>query len=103
VLCRNAERRARKGNFPYSLTADFEAGILAVPHCAWCRVRVKQQRGKAGPTSPSLDRVIPALGYTDANTVLACHACNGEKGDLTLAKCWKWFWRLLAAKCRRGL
>ena len=35
------------------------------------------------PLSATLDRVIPAVGYTPENTVLACHRCNAEKGEHT--------------------
>jgi hypothetical protein len=30
----------------------------------------------------SIDRIVPALGYTDRNTAAICRTCNGLKADL---------------------
>ena len=38
----------------------------------------------AGETLNGLDRVDPALGYTDANTVTCCVTCNSMKGSFDI-------------------
>ena len=34
-------------------------------------------------TTPSLDRIIPELGYVKENVVVVCGACNRRKNDAT--------------------
>ena len=39
--------------------------------------------GSATDNSPSLDRVIPSLGYVPENVIVVCNACNRRKNDAT--------------------
>jgi hypothetical protein len=36
--------------------------------------------GEASPLSPSLDRIVPALGYVPGNVRLVCHRFNRLRG-----------------------
>lgn len=55
--------------------------------CAYCRRPLNFQASMEGRhESPSLDRILPALGYTAANIVVACYRCNAIKSDTTPAE-----------------
>lgn len=41
-------------------------------------------RGRHGPNSPTVDRIVPELGYTKGNVVVLSHKANRLKGDATL-------------------
>lgn len=79
-----ARRRAREAGIPFTLTMEDVRDLLARGWiCSYCDSPVGQYAGGTRPTSITLDRLISALGYTVRNTVVACHACNAQKGDHT--------------------
>lgn len=46
---------------------------------------------------PSLDRIIPARGYTKENVIVLCNACNRKKQNSTaeeLAAMAEWIYRI---------
>jgi len=42
--------------------------------------------GKKKNNSPSIDRIVPALGYVRGNVALLCWRCNNLKRDATAAE-----------------
>jgi hypothetical protein len=52
--------------------------------CPLCE-RVMQSGGRSRKDSPSLDKILPGLGYTITNVWWICHDCNRQKADLTPA------------------
>ena len=75
-----AKQRAKKFSLPFNL----EIKDIKVPEvCPVLGIRLKH--GKRGnPTSPSLDRIKPKLGYTKGNVAVISRRANFLKNDATL-------------------
>lgn len=85
-----AKERAKKKDLPYNLTLDYLESI-ATDCCpifgtpfVWGRYV-----GGATPQSPSLDRVIPELGYVQGNVVFISLFANTVKQDITEKELYK--------------
>lgn len=87
-MFQNAKRRAAASGVPFDVvSADVTAMYEATPLCPYCGVVLRRSSMVGGhPASPTLDRVIPAAGYTLGNVVVACHKCNARKADWTPAE-----------------
>ena len=48
--------------------------------CVYCGCAWGEPKGKQ---APSLDRIIPFLGYIPGNVSVACRGCNTRKQDMT--------------------
>jgi 5-methylcytosine-specific restriction endonuclease McrA len=101
---RVATSRRRRNNYPAFKWKEIKAGavrrnllfelskedvqtILARRFCEICGVETKQGGCESDRrTTPSIDRVDNASGYTVQNTALLCYRCNTQKGDMTLAE-----------------
>jgi 5-methylcytosine-specific restriction endonuclease McrA len=101
-LVYDARRRARRRGVPFDLTHDDVAEIIAVWSCAYCHTPVGTFTGGLRPQSATLDRLIPELGYTRSNVILACHRCNSEKGEHTVASFRAWADRIEALINRKN-
>ena len=80
---RHARRRARRGGTPY----DWEIPNLRLPdYCPVLGIKLDYSgfRGKADMNSPSLDRIIPLLGYVKSNICVISLRANRLKNDSTL-------------------
>ena len=93
VVC--AKHRAKLKGIPFDLAPeDFE-----IPEfCPLLGIRLKREKGKLCPASPSLDRIRPELGYVRDNVWVISHRANFLKGDATHDEL-----RLLAANLERRL
>jgi len=78
-----AKQRAKKAGVPFSITdADFE-----IPEfCPVLGVKLESGTKKYHDNSPSLDRVIPSLGYVPGNVVVMSFRANRIKGDASRAE-----------------
>lgn len=78
-----ARRRAKRRGQPCTITtADFD-----IPeHCPVLGTKLQHKYGTPGPAhdSPSLDCIIPSLGYTPGNVVVLSHRANSMKSDANL-------------------
>ena len=80
----DAKRRARKTGVPFNLTAD---DVLRVWSGVCPALGVVLRTGvRATHDSPSLDRVIPELGYVPGNIAILSHRANSIKQDATAAE-----------------
>lgn len=79
----NAKRSARHQGLPCNLeTID---DIPLVTHCPVFGTPLV--RGSLGrETSPSLDKIVPELGYVKGNVVIVSHRANRLKSDATLGE-----------------
>jgi hypothetical protein len=83
-----AMQRARLKNIPFNLTIKYIESI-ATDECPIFKMpfvwgRSGRGHGKSrGPYAPSLDRVIPELGYVEGNVVFISHWANKIKQDVT--------------------
>lgn len=79
---KDRKTRAKEHGVPYEMPqgAGREPPIPAV--CQMCF----EPFGIDRPKIPSLDRVVPALGYVPANVQWIHHLCNSTKGARTLGE-----------------
>ena len=82
-LLNYAKNRAIKSNSPFNLE---KGDLKAVSNCPICDVVIDYSRSvKVGlKNSPSIDKVIPSLGYVKGNTAVICLNCNRKKQDNTV-------------------
>lgn len=93
LWCKNARGwaacRAKSQGVAFDLTQDDIKSLVtkACHKCTYCdkdlNFRVLKTKLSERKDSPSLDKVLPSLGYTLANTVVCCHRCNSIKNDAT--------------------
>jgi hypothetical protein len=85
----NAIQRAKRDYQSYDDLDLLKFALARQNHkvCPLCKGKMERSvgRGSGGsPTSPSIDRRDPALGYTAGNVWLICLGCNMSKGSRTL-------------------
>ncbi len=81
TLLRNSKYRAKRDGLRHTLTLS----DIAVPsHCPVLGVRLKTSSGRAGPNSPSLDRIDSSKGYVPGNVVVVSWRANEVKKDASL-------------------
>jgi hypothetical protein len=91
--------RAKRQGVPFTITAD---DITIPDTCPVFGIPLVQKTGSKGgsPNSPSLDKIIPALGYTPGNVLVMSTKANLMKQDATLEELvtlGKWAERMLAS------
>jgi hypothetical protein len=75
-----AKRRAAELGLPFTIT---EADIRLPSHCPVLGLRLEHGRGRVQYNSPTLDRIVPELGYTKANVLVVSHRANAIKTNTT--------------------
>src|SRR5665213_1381886 len=80
-----AKYRAKEFSIPFNITIE---DIIVPLRCPLLNIPLKSNRGgkvlAAG--SPTLDRVIPSIGYTKGNVWVISAKANRIKSDLTLSE-----------------
>ncbi len=88
-----AKQRAKKKRLPFNLTLE----DITIPDvCPALGVRLIP--GSSGSRSPTLDRIIPSLGYTKGNVVVISALANAIKSTGTpseILKVAKFYLKLL--------
>ena len=83
---RSARHRAKKRKWPFNLTAEYIKSI-APTNMKCPALGIKMIAGEpiasAMDTAPSLDRLIPELGYVKGNVVVVSNRANRIKNDST--------------------
>lgn len=77
-----ARVRAKRDGYPCTVTLD----DFTIPsHCPVLGVPLRTSRGRSGPSgdTPSLDKIVPALGYVPGNVVVVSYRANFIKSDAT--------------------
>lgn len=80
VMLKSARHRAAKQGIPFDLTAE----DIVIPEC--CPVfgmKLETATGSAKQNSPSLDKIIPELGYVKGNIQVISNLANVMKHDAT--------------------
>lgn len=82
-LLHQAKLRAKKQNVPFELTID---DIIIPSHCPILDIELYVSDTGKGPTdnSPTLDKIVPHLGYVKGNVMIISHRANSIKRDATL-------------------
>lgn len=73
VMLQTAKKRAREQSLPFDLTED---DIFIPEHCPVLGIPLRPASGRGfHPSSPTLDRLVPELGYVRGNVaVISCRA-----------------------------
>lgn len=75
-----AKRRAKKHNVPFSITKEH----INIPEtCPALGVKIGKSKGFSGPFSPTLDRIVPEMGYVPGNILVISSRANQIKTDAT--------------------
>ena len=75
-----ARRRARKQGVPFAITKE-DINIPEV--CPALGIKIGKSEGVSGPFSPTLDRVVPDMGYVKGNVLVMSARANRIKTDAT--------------------
>jgi hypothetical protein len=78
------KQRAKTQNLNFDLTFEY-LEATAPEKCPVFNVNLSwgRQTGKINPTSPSLDRIVPELGYVKGNVRWLSHLANTMKSNAT--------------------
>lgn len=81
-MLNRAKERAKKNNIPFSIT---EKDIVIPEYCPILGIKLEHHRGKSGAykNSPSLDKIVPELGYVPGNVRVISQLANQCKGNAT--------------------
>lgn len=91
TLLSNARARARKENLPFLIT---EQDVVIPTYCPALNLELKRGVKKLTSASPTLDKVIPSLGYVPGNVAVISHRANKLKNDATfeeVAGLYRWW------------
>ena len=71
-----AKRRAKRKGLPFNI----QLSDISIPErCPLLDIPLQDCKGAAGDTSPSLDRLLPHLGYVKGNIIVISHRANQIK------------------------
>jgi hypothetical protein len=77
----DAKKRAKKKGLPFDIELD---DIIIPDICPLLGIRLaKAEGGAPAPHSPSLDRIIPELGYVRGNIQVLSYLANSMKQNAT--------------------
>jgi hypothetical protein len=79
-MVRAAKRRAVELNLPFNITP---ADVVIPKVCPVLGIALAVGSGRVCDGSPSLDRIIPALGYVKGNIAVMSFRANALKRDAT--------------------
>ena len=79
-MAQGARTRAKQHNLPCDITAE---DIFVPTHCPALGILLVVNVGKVGFDSPTLDKIVPALGYVKGNVVVVSHLANRIKSNAT--------------------
>lgn len=79
-LVNGAKQRAKKLNLPFDIT---ESDLTRETHCPAFGVELDWNAKKLQDNSPSIDRIIPELGYVKNNVRILSNLANRMKSNAT--------------------
>lgn len=82
-LWNNAKSRARREGLPFNITPE---DCVIPSHCPVLGLPLVIGRGKLTSSSPTLDKIIPELGYVKGNVAVISHRANRIKSDASAAE-----------------
>lgn len=77
--------RAKKRAIEYNLPFNIELSDIVIPtHCPYLKIELTNIQGKGRqPFNPSLDKIIPELGYVKGNIEIISNKANIMKSNAT--------------------
>lgn len=101
----NARSRAKRDNVPFDLTlqdlADVATDECPIFHTPFVWGTSLLGKGKTRPDSPTLDRILPELGYIKGNVAFLSYRANRIKDNGTMQEHYDiadWIWSHTHAK-----
>jgi hypothetical protein len=82
----DAKRRASRNNIPFDITPE---DIPMPTHCPILGTLLKRGSYHVCPSSPTLDKYNPSLGYVKGNVTVISHRANTMKLDATTEEVYK--------------
>ena len=80
-LLKSAAKRAKKKGIPF----DIDESDIHIPElCPVLGIPIKIADGVVSPNSPTIDRIMPSLGYTKGNIIVISFRANTIKSDATV-------------------
>ena len=76
-----ARTRARNADLPFDLTCEWVEERLLRGYCEMTEIEFVHTGRPAGPKAPSIDRVVPVVGYVMSNCRMICMAVNAARGS----------------------
>ena len=84
LIVRSAKTRANKNNVPFDIDEDYIKKIWPKHNiCPIFKIKLEQSNLHTGDQSPSLDRIIPKLGYVKGNVQIMSSKANRIKNNAT--------------------
>ena len=81
VICSRAKKRAKQLNLPFDITKE----DIVIPECCpILGIKMKYSDGSMADSSPSIDRIIPELGYVKNNIIIISNRANRIKNNASL-------------------
>lgn len=77
-----AKNRAKKKGIPFDKNLC-ESDLSESMTCPCCNRTMKVESKQAENASPTVDKIIPELGYIKGNIIALCYRCNRLKSDAT--------------------
>ena len=84
ALLTGAKKRAKLAGLPFDLTIDDMPTVPGV--CPVLGIAIRRSLGRFTDSSPSLDRIRPALGYVQGNVRVVSWRANRIRTDATAAE-----------------
>ncbi|MBT9169104.1 MAG: hypothetical protein DDT19_02456 [Syntrophomonadaceae bacterium] len=83
LLLANARKRAKKAGVPCTINLQ---DIVIPDVCPALGILLVRGRGKLCGGSPTLDRIVPSLGYVKGNIAVISHKANSIKQNATASE-----------------
>ena len=94
-----AKKRAKSRNVPFGLTLEFIEYLLEYPFCFYLGIELSPGKdGKSIDTSPTIDCIVPELGYIVPNIRLCSFKANTMKSNSSLEEL-----EMLVSKLKRTM
>ena len=78
-----AKQRAKRGGYPCTLTLD-DFHIPEVCPVLGIEITLGGENGRPVDSSPSLDKIVPSLGYVPGNCIVTSNRANTLKSNATI-------------------
>ena len=105
-LCWEAKRRATRKGVPYTLNADDVVDVQHRIDLGFCEITGTpfNMDGTRKFNSPSIDRIVPKLGYVRGNIRVICRAMNIAMSNWGEDDVWEMFqnWQSVRPRLKRS-
>lgn len=83
TLFHNAKANARRKGLPF----DIELSDIVIPEvCPVLGIKIVRGEGGRTDASPSIDKIVPSIGYVKGNVVVVSWKANRIKNDASIAE-----------------